>query len=177
MALNCKLSAPITNADSCEWSTPGLRTVAVGAYPEQGALTLTPDTDCEGMIATVAFPDGASDKLYKIDFSEEGSTFQTDLTNSNGTKYLVDTLTLDIPFVSCNLLTQIKALCLGKLIFQVTLQNGQTVLLGADNGMKCDSFSIQSGSGDTGSHVTATFSGKKTGEPAYLVEALPITVE
>lgn len=142
MALNCKISHPISGA--CDTNVSGVRRVAFANFSEDYVFTHS-SGGCE--IDTV---DLGTEKVYEVSIMDGTGVATSTLTAGGNTdsKYFQHSVGGTIGHLDCNLLDDYKSWALAHLVAFVQTKNGEVFVFGADNGLAATTFEYTTGTAE-----------------------------
>ena len=165
MALNCKISTPISAA--CETNVSGVLKVWFANWDE--AHTFTASEGCA--IDTI---DLGSEKFYPIAVVDNTASATADLTvgSSNDSKYINHTVSGTIAKLDCGLLGDYKNFLLGTVVIAVLTKNREVFIFGADNGLTATTFAYATGAAEGDANgVSFVFEGAQPNAPLKVKDA------
>ena len=138
----CKLISEITK-ENCEYQVAGVKALYLINFDAGNKFPVSP----EGTVDTITLV--GNEKPYKVEFIDNTASWTDDLAvNGNGGKYRTHTVNFTISEYNHTVLSQEKALSLGKFTAVVVDKSGRSVILGRVNGLSATSFNYASGAAE-----------------------------
>lgn len=162
MALNCRISKGV-NAQ-CTPNVSGVLRMAIANFSED--YTFTPSSG--NCVDTV---DLGGEKAYNfaiMDGTGQATSTGT-IGGNNDSRYHQHAVTGQIARLDCDLLGEYNNFFLGNVIIFVETKNRETYVFGADNGLKAEVWTYDTGAADGDANgINFTFSGAQPNPPIKL---------
>lgn len=136
---SCKIYKALKN-EICDTYIGGIAKIAFANWDKNHTFTSS-SGDCE--IDTISLAN--SEKIYEVDTNDDSVFFNVNLNDNTTFKNYTHLVEGVIGHINCDVLSAYKEWSMGKLVAFILTNDGESYILGADNGMTATQFDLGSG--------------------------------